>query len=84
MRKSCKIILVAKIFVRCFVMQDSKVRVFQYELINNVSYLNKMLFKIIKSGSFDVLFVIKRVKPRTSHFTNGVEQIMESATFFFS
>ena len=63
-------------------MQDSKVQVFQYELISNVSYLNNMLFKISKSGSFDVRFVVKRVIPRTSHFTNTVEPIMQSTTFF--
>lgn len=63
-------------------MQDSKVQVFQYELISNVSYLNNMLFKISKSGSFDVRFVVKRVIPRTSHFTNTVELIMQSTTFF--
>ena len=63
-------------------MQNSKVQVFEYELISNVSYLNKMLFKISKSGSFDVRFVVKRGKPRTSHFTNTVELIMQSTTFF--
>lgn len=63
-------------------MQNSKVQVFEYELTSNVSYLNKMLFKISKSGSFDVRFLVKRGKPRTSHFTNTVELIMQSTTFF--
>ena len=35
----------------CIVTKDSKLRVFQFKLLNNVLYLNKMLFRFGKSGS---------------------------------
>ena len=35
----------------CIVTKDSTLRAFQFKLLNNVLYLNKMLFKFGKSGS---------------------------------
>ena len=35
----------------CIVAKDSRLRVFQYKLLNNVSYLNKMLFRFGKIDS---------------------------------
>ena len=35
----------------CIVTKDSKLRTFQFKLLNNVLYFNKMLFKFGKSRS---------------------------------
>ena len=51
----------------CVVTKDSRLRVFQYKLLNNVLYLNKMLFMILKIDSRLCSF-FKMIDETSLHF----------------
>ena len=49
---------------------ETKIRIFQYKLLNNVPYLNKKYFISVQSPSLNVLLVNYIMKLRSIFFMN--------------